>query len=146
MRSSLFLSGAGALLGQENSLDVGQNTSLSDGDSFEQLVQLLVVPDGQLKMARVDPLFLVVAGSVAGQLEDLSGEILHDGCQVDGGACSHSLGVVALSEETVDSADWELKTGAGGSALGLGAGFTSFATSRHVDEESLGCSKNCEAR
>ena len=82
-------------------------------------------------MSRVDPLFLVVAGGVAGQLEDLSGQVLHDGCQVDGGACSDSLGVVALSEETVDSADWELKTGTGGSALGLSAGFSSFATSRH---------------
>ncbi|CAI8032682.1 hypothetical protein GBAR_LOCUS18453, partial [Geodia barretti] len=50
------------------------------------------------------------AGGVAGQLEDLSGQVLHDGCQVDGRSCSHSLGVVALAEETVDSADWKLET------------------------------------
>ena len=82
-------------------------------------------------MARVDPLLLVVAGGVAGQLEDLSGQVLHDGCQVDGSSCSHSFGVVALAEETVDSADWELETRAGRAALGFGAGFASFATSRH---------------
>ena len=115
-------------------MDVGENASLSDGDSSEQLVQLLVVPNGQLEVARVDPLFLVVAGGVAGQLQDLSGEVLHDGCQVDGSSSSDSLGVVALTEETVDSADRELKTGTGGSALGFGAGFASFATSRHDDD------------
>ena len=131
---ALLAAAAGRLLGQENGLDVGENASLGDGDSLEQLVQLLVVPDGELEVARVDPLFLVVAGGVAGQLEDLSGEVLHDGCQVYGSSCSDSLGVVALTEETVDSADWELKTGTGRPALGLGTGFSSFATSRHDDD------------
>ena len=56
------------LLRQENGLDVGQHTSLGDGHSSQKLVQLLVVPDGQLKMAGVDPLFLVVTGGVACQL------------------------------------------------------------------------------
>ena len=106
---------------------------MSDGDSSQKLVQFLVVSDGQLEMAGVDPLFLVVAGGVAGQLEDLSGQVLHDGSQVDGGACSDSLGVVSLAKETVDSADWELKTGTGRAALGLGAGFSSFSSSRHGD-------------
>ncbi|KIH52976.1 hypothetical protein ANCDUO_16907 [Ancylostoma duodenale] len=41
------------LLGQENSLDVGQDSSLSDGHSGEQLVELLVVADGELEMARL---------------------------------------------------------------------------------------------
>ena len=31
-------------LGQEDGLDVGQDTSLGDGDTGEQLVQLLVIP------------------------------------------------------------------------------------------------------
>ena len=40
----------GALLGQEDGLDVGQHSALGDGDSGQQLVELLVVTDGELKM------------------------------------------------------------------------------------------------
>ena len=64
------------LLWQQNSLDVGQNTTLGDGHTSEQLVQFLVVADGQLQVAGDDPALLVVAGSVAGQLEHLSCEVL----------------------------------------------------------------------
>ena len=46
-----------------------------------------------------DPGLLVVPGSVAGQLEDLGGEILHDGGQVDRGASANPLGVVTLAEK-----------------------------------------------
>ena len=38
------------LLGQEHSLDVRQDTSLGDGDTGEQLVELLVITDGELKI------------------------------------------------------------------------------------------------
>ena len=55
-------------------------------------------PDGELKVPGDDPSLLVVPGGVAGQLEDLGGEVLHDGSHVDGGAGAHALGVVALSE------------------------------------------------
>ena len=48
--------------------------------------QILVVADGQLKMAGVDPLFLLAASGVAGQLANLSCEVLHHGRQVDGSA------------------------------------------------------------
>ncbi len=119
------------LLGQEDSLDVGQDSSLGNGHSLEQLVQLLVVPDGQLEMAGVDPLLLVVPGGVAGQLKDLSGEVLHDGGQVDWGTSTDPLGVVSLAEKTVDTTDWELEPSTGGAALGLGTGFASLSTSRH---------------
>ena len=60
------------LLGQKDGLDVGQDSTLGDGDTGKQLVQLLVVPDGQLEMTGDDPGLLVVTGSVASQLEDLS--------------------------------------------------------------------------
>ena len=35
-------------LGEKDGLDVRQDTSLGDGDTEEQLVQLLVVPNGEL--------------------------------------------------------------------------------------------------
>ena len=49
----------------------------------QKLVQLLVVSDGKLKMARNDTGLLVVAGSVTGQLKNLGSEVLKDGSEVD---------------------------------------------------------------
>lgn len=72
-------------------MDVGQDTALGDGDVAEQLVQLLVVADGKLEMARDDTGLLVVTGGVAGQLEDLSSQVLKDGREVDRGACLGSV-------------------------------------------------------
>ena len=123
---------ATGLLWQEHGLDVGQYTSLSDGHSGEKLVQLLVVPDGQLKVAGVDPLLLVVAGSVAGQLKDLGREVLHHGSQVDGRACSDPLSVVSVPQHSVDTADGEGQSSAGRAALGLGTNFASLSTSSHL--------------
>ena len=41
-------------------------------------------------MTRGDPLDLKVLGGVAGQLEDLGGEVLQDGRAVDGGGGTHT--------------------------------------------------------
>ena len=67
-------------------VDVGQDTSLGDCDVAEQLVQLLVVADGELEMTGDDTGLLVVTSGIAGQFEDLSCEVLEDGCEVDGSA------------------------------------------------------------
>ena len=86
------------LLGQEDSLDVGEDTTLGNGDAGEQLVQLLVVADGQLEVAGDDPGLLVVPGSIASQLKDLSSQVLHDSGHVDRGASTHTLSIVALPQ------------------------------------------------
>lgn len=65
-------------------MNVGEDTTLGDGDVTEQLVQLLIVSDGELKMTGDDTGLLVVTGSVTGQLENLSSEVLKDGGEVDG--------------------------------------------------------------
>lgn len=75
---------------------VREDASLGDGDSGEQLVQFLVVPDGELKVSGIDPLLLVVPGGIAGQLEYLCRQVLHDGRQVDWGSSSDPLGVMAF--------------------------------------------------
>jgi hypothetical protein len=67
-------------------VDVGQDTALGDCDVAEQLVQLLVVADGELEMTRNDTGLLVVTSGIAGQLEDFSCQVLEDGCEVDGSA------------------------------------------------------------
>ena len=53
MAVSDLLGGLVRLLGQEDSLDVGQDSTLGDGDSGKQLVQLLAVPDGELEMTMI---------------------------------------------------------------------------------------------
>ena len=97
-----------ALLGQELRVDVGEDTALGNGDTREQLVELLVVADGELEVARVDARLLVVAGSVASELKDLGTEVLHDGGQVDRGAGTNALSVVSLAQQAVDTANGEL--------------------------------------
>jgi hypothetical protein len=103
----------GCLLGQKVLVNVGEDTTLGDGDVSEKLVQLLVVPDGELEMTGNDTGLLVVAGSVTGQLENLSSEVLEDGSEVDGGTGTDTLSVVALAEKTVDTTDGESETGLG---------------------------------
>ena len=99
-------------LGQKHGLDVRQDTSLGDGDTGQKLVQFLVVADGQLQVTGDDPGLLVVTGGVSCQLENLSGQVFHDGGQVHGGTGSDALTIVALAEQTMDSAHWELQTSA----------------------------------
>mgnify|MGYP000574870374 CR=1 FL=1 len=94
-------------------MDVGQNSSLGHGDLAEELVQLLVVADGELDVSRDDPAPLVVLGGVAGQLEELGGEVLEHRGELYGGSSSESLRVPALSEVSRDTADRKLQTDPG---------------------------------
>ena len=51
-------------------------------------------------MSGDNPSLLVVPGGVSCQLEDLGGQVLHDGSKVDRGSGSDTLGVVALAEKS----------------------------------------------
>ena len=98
-------------------MDVGEHTSGSDGDTSQKLVELLVVADGELQVARDDAAALVVAGGVTGQLQDLGGEVLEDGGKVHGGTSSDAGGVASLLQVGSNAANRELKSGAGSSRL-----------------------------
>ena len=121
------------LLGEEDGLDVGQDTSLGDGNTGQKFVQFLVVPDGELEVTGDDSGFLVVTGSVPSQLENLSCEVLHDGGHVDGGTGSDTLGIVSLPQKTMDTSNGELKSSTAGPGLCLSLNFASFTASGHVD-------------
>jgi hypothetical protein len=97
-------------------MNVGENTTLGDGDVTEKLVQLLIVPDGELEMTGNDTGLLVVASGVTGQLEDFGSQVLEDGSEVDGSTSTDTLGVVAFAEKTVDTTNRECETGLGGTA------------------------------
>ena len=121
------------LLGEEDGLDVRQDTSLGDGDTGQKFVQLLVVSDGELKVTGDDSGLLVVTSSISSQLENLSCEILHDGGHVDGGTGSDTLSIVSLPQKTMDTSNGELKSSTAGPGLCLSLDFASFTASRHVD-------------
>src|SRR6218665_1211099 len=140
LQGLLYLLGATAaasanllrLLRQKNGLDVRQHTALSDRHARQQLVQLLVVPDRQLQVARDDPRLLVVASSVSGQLKHLGRQVFHHGCQGHGSTGAPSLRVVPLPQQTVDSTHGELQTGSRRTALRLSLHFPSLSTSGHL--------------
>jgi hypothetical protein len=102
--------GLRGLLWQQVLVDVWQNTTLSNGDMAEQLVQLLIVSDGQLQVSWDDSGLLVVTGSVTSQLQDFSSQILENSGQVHWGTRTNTLSVVTLSEQTVDSTNWKSQT------------------------------------
>ena len=79
----------------------------------EKLVQLLVVSDSELKMTWDDTGLLVVTSSVASQFENFGSKILEDGSEVDWSTSTNTLSIVALSEETVNTTNWESETGLG---------------------------------
>ena len=85
------------LLGEEYSLDVGEYTALGNGDTGEEFVQLFVIADGELEMTGDDPGLLVVTGSIASELKDLSSEVLHDGSEVHWGTSTYTLSIVSLA-------------------------------------------------
>lgn len=63
------LLGVGRLGGKKLGLDGGEDTSLGDDDGSEQLVQLLVVSDGELEVSGDDTRLLVVSGGLQRQIE-----------------------------------------------------------------------------
>ena len=132
-RVGKLLGGLIRLLGQEDSLDVREDSTLSDGDSGQELVQLLVIPDGKLEVTGDDPGLLVVTGSVTGQLKDLSSEVLHDSGQIDRGTSTNTGGIVSLAEQTVDTSNGELETSTAGPGLGLSLNLSTFTPSGHFD-------------
>ena len=123
----LLLSG---LLWEKDGVDVWQDTTSGDSDGGQKLAQLLVVPDGELDVPWDDPGLLVVPGGVSGQLQDLGGEVLHDGGQVDRGAGSDPGGVLASLQIPSDPTDGELKASLGRLGDGLLAAL-SLSSSGH---------------
>ncbi|PFX18835.1 Histone H2B 5 [Stylophora pistillata] len=94
--NSLFASLFG-FLGKKNSLDVGENSSLSNGDPTKELVQLFVISDGELKMPWDNSCLLVISCSVTSKLKDLSGQVLENRCHVNRSARTDSLRVVPIT-------------------------------------------------
>ena len=66
------------------------HTTTSNG-CLDESIELLITTDRELKMTRSDTLDFQVLGSISGELENLGGQVLHDGCGVHGGSSSNTL-------------------------------------------------------
>lgn len=91
-------------------VNVWQDTTLSNCDVTQKLVQFLIVSDGELEMARNDTGLLVVTGGITSKFEDFSGEVLKDSGEVDWSTSTNTLSIVALPQQTVHTTDWESET------------------------------------
>ena len=91
-------------------MDVGEDTAGCDGDAAHELVELLVVADGELDVPWDDARLLVVASSIACELEDLSGEVLENRREVNRCTCSNAGGDLHLLNVSCNTADRELKS------------------------------------
>lgn len=68
-------------------MNVGQDTTLGDGDMAKEFVQFLIVAYGELEMTGDDTRLLVVTGGVTSQFEDFSSQVLKDSSEIDGSTC-----------------------------------------------------------
>lgn len=60
-------------------MNVGQDASRGNGHISEQLVEFLVILDGERNVAGNDPALFVVARRVAGQFKNLGAQVLENG-------------------------------------------------------------------
>ncbi len=67
-------------------MNVGKDTTLGNSDMAEELVQLLVITDGELEMAGNNASLLVVTSGIASQLKDFSSEVFKYGGEINGRA------------------------------------------------------------
>ena len=133
-------------LGEEHLVDAGEHTTRGDGHVGEELVQLLIVADRELDVARHDAGLLVVTSSVASQLKDLSSEVLEDGCHVHGGTGTNSGCHAHVTHVSAHTTDRELKAclGRSGGALAAGLAASALALSRHTVDELFLKQECCE--
>jgi hypothetical protein len=94
-------------------VDVWENTTRSDGDTTQELVQFFIVSDGQLNVSWDDSALLSLLGGVSGQFENLSDEVFEDGGQIDWSTRSDLLGISTVLQESANSTNWELKPSLG---------------------------------
>ena len=107
----LFL--LGLALAEEDLVDMWNNASGGDSDVGEELVEFFIVPHSEHDVPWADPGLLVVTSGVTGKFENFDSEVFEDGGKENWSAGTDTVAITALTEESVETADWELKAGTG---------------------------------
>ena len=131
--STTFLSLGAGFLWQEDSVDVGQYTSLRDGHTLKKFVKLLVIADGKQKVPRHDSLLLVVTGGVPCKLQDLCRKVFHDSSQVDSSTSPSLLGVITTLQQAMHPSNWKLQSCTSRLRLLRTTRLSTFSATRHID-------------
>ena len=92
-------------------MDIGKDTSRSNSDVAEQLVEFLVVLHSQSNVTGNDAALLVVASGVSSEFQDFGTKVFENACQIDGSTGTHAGGVLALAQISADTTDGELEAG-----------------------------------
>ena len=86
------------LLGEQFFVDGRDDTSTADSCVGEQLVELLIVAEGELQVSGCDLFLLGFEGRVAGELEYFASEILQNCCHEGSCSCAKSLSIATLPD------------------------------------------------
>ena len=97
-------------LWKQNGMDEWHNPSLRNGYALQQLVELNIIPDGQLQMTRNDPHLLVVRGSISRQFQKFSNKIFENCCHVDGCPIAYVVGKITFLQCLLELYDWHNQT------------------------------------
>jgi len=90
---------ASTLLWQKNSLDVRQDSTLCNGHTRQQFVQLFIVAYCQLQVSRYNTSLLVVTCRIASKFQHLSSKVLHHCRHVDRSAGTNTLCIVPCNNQ-----------------------------------------------
>ena len=133
MASSLSSDSLGTFLAtEESTLDVRENSAVSNRGLCQHLGELVVVANSQLEVARSNRLLLEFSGSVSSQLEDLVGEVLEDGSGEDASTHADLISVATLLEVAVGATDRENEVAARRVGLGLSSRGGCFSFACHL--------------
>ena len=89
-------------------MDIGIDTTSSDDGFTQQLVELLVVADGELHVAWDDALSLVVTSGVSRQLKNLCDQVLEYSSHVDWCISTQAGSHAPVTHVACNAANWEL--------------------------------------
>ena len=92
---------------EETFLDVGEYATLSNHSLAHDLVELLIVADGELNVTWGDSLLSAFKAHLTGKLEELTRQVLQDGCHEDSSTNSCLKRVATLLDESMASTDGE---------------------------------------
>jgi hypothetical protein len=121
--------GSSGLLGEEDGVNVGKDTSSGNGHSSQELVEFLVILDGKGNVTWYDAALLVITGGIAGKFQNLSAEVFEDRSEVDGCASTHAGGILSLSQIPSNTTHGELQTRLGRRCRALLLAASSFSFS-----------------
>ena len=99
LKRAVFDGCLAALIGRlfkENGLNIRQDASLGNGNIAKKFIQLLIVSDGKLNVARNDSFLFVVTGGVPSELQDFSSEVLEDSSKINWSSKSNSISIFSL--------------------------------------------------